>query len=278
VTTAATGALVGGVPTRRGFVPLMASCVAMAALSIDLLLPAFADIREEYGLAADSSEPARLVTAFFIGLAFGQIVYGPMSDRYGRKPLMYAGLTIYVIGAVAAVFMPTFGGLVACRVLWGFGAAAPRSLALAIVRDSYEGEQMARTMSSVMATFLIVPIVAPAVGTAAMAVASWRIVLWLPVVAAVVLSLWLTRLPETLPVHRRRSIAGRSLLEAFRAVIATRETRAFVVALSFLFGMMTSFVGRSSSTTCSTSATCSRSCSASSGARSPSGCWWPVGS
>ena len=140
----------------------------MAALSIDLLLPAFADMREEFGLAEDSAAPARLITAFFVGLALGQVVYGPMSDRYGRKPLLYAGLVIYVAGAVAAVFMPTLGAVVVCRVVWGFGAAAPRSLALAMVRDRYEGEQMATTMSHVMATFILVPVVAPALGAAAM--------------------------------------------------------------------------------------------------------------
>jgi DHA1 family bicyclomycin/chloramphenicol resistance-like MFS transporter len=239
-------ALVAAPSTRapgRGFVALMALCIAMAALSIDVLLPAFADIREEFGLAPDSAEPSRLITAFFVGLAVGQVVYGPMSDRYGRKRLMYAGLVVYVAGALAAVFAPTFGGFVAARLVWGFGAAAPRSLALAMVRDSFEGERMARTMSHVMTTFILVPVLAPSLGTAAMALAPWRIVLWIPIVAALVLSVLLLRQPETLPVDRRRSISPRSLLAALRAVVGTKQTRAFVIALTFLFATMSSFIG-----------------------------------
>src|SRR5207342_399011 len=118
------------VPGTREFVAIVAGLVAMAALSIDLLLPAFPDIRTEFGLGADSTEPAKLITWFFLGLAVGQLVYGPLSDRYGRKPLLYAGLVVYVIGALGATMVPSFTALIACRFVWGLGAAAPRSLAI----------------------------------------------------------------------------------------------------------------------------------------------------
>jgi DHA1 family bicyclomycin/chloramphenicol resistance-like MFS transporter len=115
-------AVVGG----REFVAIVATCMAMAALSIDLMLPAFPDMRAEFGLPADSTEVSRVITAFFFGLAVGQLFYGPLSDRFGRKRPLYAGLAIYCVSAVAAALMPTLGGVVACRFVCGLGAAAPR--------------------------------------------------------------------------------------------------------------------------------------------------------
>ena len=133
----------------------------MAALSIDLMLPAFPDARADFGLAADSTQTSWIITAFFLGLAAGQLVYGPLSDRHGRKPLLYAGLGIMTLGAALCAVAPSLGSLIVARVLWGLGAAGPRSLALAMVRDRYSGDRMARTMSHIMATFVLVPVLAP---------------------------------------------------------------------------------------------------------------------
>ena len=227
----------------REFVALMAMCMAMAALSIDLMLPAFADMRADFGLAADSTAVSWVLTAFFLGLAAGQLVYGPVSDRFGRKPLLYAGLAVYVVSGTAAALMPSLTGLVVCRFLWGLGAAAPRSLALAMVRDAYGGERMARTMSLVMAIFVLVPVFAPGLGAIALLVVPWRALLLIPVAAAAVLAVWGRRLPETLPVARRRSVAPKALLEAFGAVIRNRQAAGFALVVTCLFGIMTSFIG-----------------------------------
>ncbi|CAA9254205.1 MAG: hypothetical protein AVDCRST_MAG20-2503 [uncultured Acidimicrobiales bacterium] len=227
----------------REFVALMATCMAMAALSIDLMLPAFADMRRDFGLAPDSTAVSWVLTAFFLGLAAGQLVYGPMSDRFGRKPMLYTGLAVYVVSGTAAALMPSLGGLVVCRFLWGLGAAAPRSLALAMVRDAYGGERMARTMSLVMAIFVLVPVFAPGLGALALAVVPWRALLLVPVLAASTLAVWARRLPETLPVERRRSVAPAALLEALRAVLRNRQTAGFTLVVTCLFGIMTSFIG-----------------------------------
>ena len=192
----------------------------MAALSIDVMLPAFPDMREEFGLAPDSTATSWIVTAFFLGLASGQLVYGPLSDRYGRKPLLYAGLSIMAVAAAASALAPSLGAVIACRVLWGMGAAAPRSLALAMVRDRYAGEPMARTMSHIMATFVLVPVFAPSVGSAVLAVAPWRSLFWLPFLAALGVMLWVRRLPETLPPERRRPTSPASPPCAARPVTA----------------------------------------------------------
>lgn len=227
----------------REFVALMAMCMAMAALSIDLMLPAFADMRAEFGLAPDSTAVSWVLTAFFLGLAAGQLVYGPVSDRVGRKPMLYAGLAVYVVSGTAAAFMPSLTGLVVCRFLWGLGAAAPRSLALAMVRDAYGGERMARTMSLVMAIFVLVPVFAPGLGSLALLMVPWRALLLIPVAAAAVLAVWARRLPETLPVTERRSVAPSALLEAFGAVVRNRQTAGFALVVTCLFGIMTSFIG-----------------------------------
>jgi MFS transporter, DHA1 family, multidrug resistance protein len=227
----------------RGFVALMASCMALGALAVDVVIPAFADIRTEYGFAPESTEPSRMITVFFVGLALGQIFYGPLSDRFGRKPLIYAGLVLYIGGAVVSSFVPTFSALLVCRFVWGFGAAGPRSLTIAMVRDSMHGEQMARVMSHIMAVFLLVPVLAPSIGTGLLAVGPWQLVLWVPATFAMIVGLWLTRLPETLPVARRRSISPAALGQALRAVVSTRETRSFLVAVTFLFAMLAAFLG-----------------------------------
>ena len=113
----------------------------MTALSIDLALPAFPEIRKSFDLSPDSTEVSALITFFFLGLAVGQLVFGPLSDRFGRKPTLMAGMTVFVAGAVLAALMPTLPGVLIGRALWGFGAAAPRSVSVAMVRDSQQGHR-----------------------------------------------------------------------------------------------------------------------------------------
>ena len=223
----------------------MASCIGMVALSIDLMLPAFPDVRDEFGLPADSSQPSWIITSLFLGLAVGQLVYGPLSDRYGRKPLLNVGLALMAVSAAACAVAPSLGVLVACRVAWGFGAAAPRSLALAMVRDRYAGDRMARTMSHIMASFILVPAIAPSVGAAILAFVPWRTLFWLPGVAAVGVVCWARRLPETLPRERRRPPVRGALLAAAVEVVRSPPTIGFAIALTCLYGIMTAYIGSS---------------------------------
>lgn len=231
-------------PGSREFLGMVALCMAMAAMSIDLLLPAFPEMREAFGLEPGATAISRVITAFFVGLGFGQLFYGPLSDRFGRKPVLYLGIGVYVVGAIASTTADSLDELVVCRAIWGFGAAAPRSLALAILRDTFVGDRMARAMSNVMATFILVPIVAPSVGAALLTLGSWHLTVWVPVAVAVVLTVWTAlRLPETLPRDQRRSVAPSALLSAAATVVRNRQTMAFALASTFLFGIMTSYVG-----------------------------------
>jgi MFS transporter, DHA1 family, multidrug resistance protein len=231
------------VQSRRTFVAFVASCMAMAAMSIDVMLPAFPDMREEFGLASDSTEVGRIITVFFLGLAVGQLVYGPVSDRYGRKPVLVSGLALLIVGGIGASFAPGLGGVLAFRFVWGLGAAAPRSLALAMVRDTYSGDRMARAMSHVMATFIVVPVFAPALGAGVLAISpTWRAVFWIPILAAAGVALWSTRMPETLPPDRRRAVSPGALWDAFKVVLRNRQTLAYGLAATCLFGMMSAYI------------------------------------
>lgn len=231
---------------RREFIALVTSLMAMSALAIDLMLPTFPDMRAEFGMTSDSAQVGWIITAYFLGMAAGPWLYGPISDRYGRRRPLFAGLVLYIVGAGLAIAAPTFGWIIVARVVWGLGAAAPRSLSLALIRDRYEGDGMARLMSMIMAVFLLVPIVAPGVGAGLNAIAPWRVVFWLPAVAATCVLCWaFRRLPETLTPERRRPFTRKALIEGARAVVSNRQTMCFTLAMTFLFGVMTSFLASS---------------------------------
>ena len=230
---------------RREFVGLLAMMMAVTALSIDLMLPAFADIRAEFGLGPDSTAVAGLVTSYLIGLAVAQVFHGVLADRFGRRPIIYTGLAIYIVGAALSALAPTLGWLLVARFLWGIGAAAPRVITLSVVRDTHEGEQMARVMSFIMAVFILVPVFAPTVGAALTDWISWRGMFWFTVVAAALVWLWALRLPETLRPENRLELTWKDLGGAARTVFTTRSTMSYTIALTFLFGAFVSYLGTS---------------------------------
>ena len=230
----------------REFLAIVTSLMALGALGIDLMLPAFPDIRREFGMASDSARAGQIITAFFLGMAAGPLLYGPAADRFGRRRPLFAGLALYVTGAVMAAFAPSFGWILVARFIWGLGAAGPRSLSLAMIRDRYEGPAMARLMSMIMAVFVLVPILAPGFGSVLNLFAPWRIMFWVPAIVATAVGLWAAqRLPETLAPDRRRAFSPRSIGEAAKAVVTNRRTVCFTLAVAFLFGVMTSYLSGS---------------------------------
>lgn len=227
------------------FTALLAAAMSMAALGIDLLLPAFGDIRDGLGLPADSTAVAGLITAYFLGLALGQPFYGPASDALGRKRVLYAGFGVYAVGALLTAVAPTLPLLLAGRFIWGLGAAGPRVIVIAIVRDRYEGEQMSRAMSLIMSVFMVVPVFAPTLGALGVSLVSWR---WLFVACAVavgLLSIWTTRLSETLPPERRVPLRFDRLLGAARQVVRNRQTVGYTLAMTLMYGGFTSYLASS---------------------------------
>jgi DHA1 family bicyclomycin/chloramphenicol resistance-like MFS transporter len=158
---------------------------------------------------------------------------------------MLVGLGIYIVASIVAGLSGSLPLLFAARFVTGIGAAGPRSLSVAMVRDVYEGVEMARLMSFVMTVFMIVPIVAPTLGAALIAVLPWQSVLFFPAVAASVVAVLCWRMPETLPVERRRSLGLRELRTAAGIVVRNRRTMAFTLVTTLTFSSMASYLGRS---------------------------------
>ncbi|MCB2223706.1 MAG: multidrug effflux MFS transporter [Actinobacteria bacterium] len=227
---------------RREFLAMLALMMALTALAIDLMLPAFGEIRAGFDLAPDSPATGQIVTVFFIGLAVAQLLYGPISDRFGRKPVLYAGFGLYALGAVGAAAAPSFGMLLASRFLWGVGSAGPRVVSMAIVRDSYRGDEMARTMSLLTAVFILVPVIAPSIGAAIVSVAPWRAVFWFCVAVVAAMAVWVARLPETLDPASRIDLRFDGVRRAARTVVAQRPAMAYALAATALFGAFMSYL------------------------------------
>ena len=227
---------------RHEFVAFVAAIMAVNALGVDLMLPALPAIGRELGIASANARQW-IVTAYLLGFGLGQIVYGPLADRFGRKPVLLVTLAGFVAASVFAAGAQTFPALLVARLLQGLMSASTRVLAVAIVRDSYSGRQMARISSLAQMVFFLVPIMAPSLGQALLALGPWRFIFYaLGGFAAVVLAWSLLRLPETLPHDRRRPISVASLLQAYRETLTNRFSIGYAVAASLTFGGIIAFV------------------------------------
>lgn len=222
------------------FVALMATIISLTALSIDAMLPALPNIAADLGAHGDND--GQLVISFmFVGFAVGQMLYGPLSDSIGRKPAIYAGIAVFVVGCGMSLLASNFALMLAGRVLQGIGAASPRIVSVAMVRDQYEGRAMARIMSMIMAVFIVVPAVAPAVGQAVLLFGHWRAIFGLLLLQAMVAWLWLAwRQPETLPAAQRRPLSLRGVLKDIVEVLRYRVTLGYTLTAGSMFG---AFVG-----------------------------------
>lgn len=234
---------------RRGdihfaeFVTLTALMIALTALAIDIMLVALPQIAEAYGVS-EPNDRQLVVTAYLLGFAAGQPIHGPLSDRFGRKPVLAVGLVIYIIGSVGALFAPSFFLLLAARALQGFGAAAPRVVAIAVVRDRFAGRHMARVMSFVMMVFIIIPVLAPSIGDAILRVGTWPWIFGFLCLAGIVALAWVSlRLPETRHMEDRMPLSAAALGKAVATVTTNRLTLGYTVATGFMFGSLMSYIG-----------------------------------
>ena len=230
---------------RVHFTALLSMIMALGALAIDMMLPAFDDMRAHFGLAADSTRVAQVVTAFLIGMAVAQIFYGPLADRFGRKPVLYVGFAIYGLGALGALLAPTLELVLVSRFIWGIGAAAPRVVAVSIVRDTYAGDEMAKAMSFIMAVFIMVPVLAPTVGAGLLLVFPWQPVFAAGVVFVLIVAVWARALPETLDPADRLPIDRRAITTAAKEVVTNRQTLGYMMAMTMTFGVFSSYLASS---------------------------------
>ena len=224
---------------------MISMLTATGALATDMMLPAFPSMREAFGLDPASTEVALVVTAFFIGLGMGSLVWGPLSDSLGRRRVLWAGLAVYAIGAIGAVFAPSLGALLLWRLISGLGAASLRAVSQAVVRDLYSGGAMAAVLSYVMAVFILVPIVAPSLGSLVLLAGAWQGVFVVFAAFAAVMALWLLRLPETLPETRRIPFRRANLADAARVVLRSRFAVGLILSQVAAFGFFTSYLASS---------------------------------
>jgi len=224
------------------FVALIAAMMATNALAIDSMLPAMPQIGHALGVATDN-ERQWILTAYLLGFGAAQIVYGPLADRYGRKPVLLAGLALYVIFAALCAFATSFEMLLIARALCGVGAAATRVLSVSIVRDCYSGRQMARVMSLSFIVFLGVPIIAPSVGQAILLVAPWPWVFGVLAIFGLAVIAWSwIKLPETLRPEDRVPLAAGPVLTAFKTCLTNRVAVGYTLAATLVLGGLFGFL------------------------------------
>jgi MFS transporter, DHA1 family, multidrug resistance protein len=224
------------------FVSLIALLMALTALSIDVMLPALPQIGETMGVA-DENDRQLVISVYFIGFAAGQFLFGPVSDHWGRRTPLLLGLALYLAGTALALSSASFAGLLAARAFQGFGAAAPRVIALAIVRDRFGGREMARVMSFVMMVFIVVPILAPEAGEIILEFSGWRFIFYLLLFVAAVSFIWaFSRLPETRRDEDRLPFTAASIWRATKLIATTRQTCGYTIGMGFVFGLLISYI------------------------------------
>ena len=218
----------------------MAFMMSLVALSIDTMLPALSVIGKELGVMKENSNQL-IISMLFLGMAAGQLLYGPISDSTGRKPAIYLGYAIFILGCLLSLFAMSFPVMLAGRVLQGFGAAGPRVISLALVRDQYEGRKMARVMSFVMTIFILVPMIAPALGQAVIMLAGWRAIFATFLVIALVSLVWFAiRQPESLEVQKRIPHSLKRLQTTLKEILTNRHALGYTITAGLVSG---AFIG-----------------------------------
>ncbi len=224
------------------FVPLMASLMALVALSIDAILPALDRIESDFE-GVVGNEVQLVVSMLFLGLAIGQLFFGTLSDFVGRKPAVALGIVLFIVGCLLSFFAADLQVLLLGRVMQGIGLSGPRIISIALVRDQYEGTGMARIMSFVMSIFIVVPAVAPMLGQLVLNWAHWRyIFLLLLSIGSVVLVWFVIRQPETLKKERRQAFSLSKVGSVIFAILSNRISLGYTLIAGLVAGMFLGFL------------------------------------
>ncbi|MBC9797508.1 MFS transporter [Sinomicrobium sp. FJxs] len=226
------------------FIALSACTMTLTALGIDIMLPAFAEVREHFGLSSGSTATAQIIVFFFMGQV-AQIVFGIFSDRFGRLPIIRIGFPLYIIGGIAAAFAPNLEFMFVARFVAGMGASAIFMITIAGVRDRFAGDQMARIMSLIFTVLLFTPILAPFFGMAILSVSSWQMVFLTPPLFAIVVFLWSLRLKESLPQEKRSSLKWKNIGESIRKVLSNKTFLRYTGITTILFAALSSYISSS---------------------------------
>lgn len=224
---------------------MVAALMSLNALAIDIMLPALSNIADFYTLTRDNDQQL-VIFAYIAGFGAPQLIFGPISDRYGRKGLLRICLIGYAVAGIACIMTSSFMTLLLARFIQGVFASGVRVIAVSIVRDLLAGRAMARIMSLVMTVFMVVPILAPTIGAGVMLFAPWQWTFALLSIAAMVLLVWTQfRLPETLSSENKQPLNPQQSLKAYWRVVTTRITFGYMCASGVIFGALFAFVAAS---------------------------------
>ncbi|WP_397362964.1 multidrug effflux MFS transporter [Olleya sp. R77988] len=218
------------------FIALMALLMSIVALAIDAILPAMSAIGISIN-SLDTNNNQLLITMIFLGLGFGQLLFGPLSDSFGRKPMVYIGFSIFAVASIVCVLSPSLEWMVFGRILQGIGLAAPRTIAIAIIRDMYKGDYMAKIMSFITTFFILVPVIAPVMGKYILNHYDWKGIFYVQLLMAFLVSLWFwKRQPETLKPEHKIKFSKYVFIDGLKELIKYKETIGFTIISGFISG------------------------------------------
>ncbi|MFT3673735.1 multidrug effflux MFS transporter [Aestuariivirga sp.] len=234
--------LAPGGPGRIELIALLAAMIAINAFAIDIMLPGLQEIGQALG-EADENRRQLVIPAYMIGFGVLQLVFGPLADRFGRRNPLLVGLAVYVLAAASAYFVTDFNTLVALRFLQGAGAAASAVIAIALVRDLFVGDEMAKTLSLVFMVMMASPIFAPALGQFLLTIMPWQGLFGFMAGFGALVALWVfLRLPETLAPENRRAFTPVAIIEGFGIVFSNGVALAYIMGTALLFGALMGFL------------------------------------
>lgn len=223
-------------PIKVEFIALMALLMSIVAFSIDALLPALPAIGFDLG-ETDLAKHQQLITMIFLGLGFGQLLFGPLSDSYGRKPMVYIGFTVFVTGSVLCVTTKSFELMILGRILQGIGLSSPRTIAIAMIRDLYSGDYMAKLLSIVVMFFILIPIIAPSLGQFILTYSGWRGIFNFNLIFGTLVILWFGfRQPETLIIEKRIPFKLSTFISGTKTFFKFKKAVAFTLVSGFITG------------------------------------------
>ncbi|KAA1244678.1 multidrug effflux MFS transporter [Aquimarina sp. RZ0] len=218
------------------FVALMAALMSIAALALDALLPALEIIGLDIGVT-DPIDNQLLVIMIFLGLGIGPLFFGPISDTLGRKPIVYMGFGLFVLSSFICIYAQSLEVMLLGRILQGIGLSAPRTISIAIVRDMYDGDYMARIMSFITVVFILVPVIAPTMGKLIMDYYDWQTIFYVQAVFSILVSLWFwKRQSETLKPENKVSLSVKAFTNGFKEVILQKQTIGYTLISGFIVG------------------------------------------
>ena len=231
--------------TSAEFIIIISMMMALTALSIDAMLPALPKISSDLG-ATNPNDRQLIISLIFLGQAVGQLFFGPLSDKIGRKPAIYAGYALFIVGSLISVFSTNFSAMLIGRALQGIGISAPRAVSMALVRDKLEGRRMAQVMSFASTIFILVPMIAPTIGQGILAIAGWRGIFGSFILFALVTVVWFAlRVPETLALEKRLPFSPKQIVDSTIKIVNIRTTLGYTLVLGLVQGVFLGYLNSS---------------------------------